>query len=298
MKETVMNKNTTRKLSLSAIALLSALVSTNAAAANKSGVPVPAQPTFAKGNAAAYGLALARYADRYDSGWIDQYSKGRMTLFDARGESVKREIKQLTLEGTRGNKSLVRFMRPAEIRGVAALIHEHPKTTDDSWLYLPASRRVRRISGANRTASFQGTEFTYEDLSSFEVERYRWRHLADGSANGQPVFKLEARPVYKDTGYSKLVIHLNKKHWRGERVEYFDKAGRKLKTLTQTNWQHLHGRFWRAKRLDMNNHQTGKRTVLELRSLFVNLRLYPKKGGGTRNSLTADKFTKRALEKS
>jgi hypothetical protein len=283
------------KVATAAIALAAfTLTATNVATA-ASLTPIPAAPSFHKSDAARYGLELARYADKYDDGWEDQYSKGKMTLFDARGDSVQREIKQMIMEGTKGNKSLVRFMRPAEIRGVAALTHEHSAATDDSWLYLPASRRVRRISGANRTASFQGTEFTYEDLSTFQVDRYSWRYLKDGS--GGTTYMLQAVPTYKDTGYSKLVVTLSKKHWRGESIVYFDKAGRKLKTLTSSKWEHIHGRFWRAKRLDMVNHQTGKRTLLELRSLFVNLGLYPKKGGGKRKGLSDARFTKRALEK-
>jgi Outer membrane lipoprotein-sorting protein len=289
-----------RRVALGALAAAASLVAIGpigVAEANSSGIAIPKEPAFAKGDPAAYGLQIAKYADAYDAGWVDQYSKGKMTLFDARGDSVQREIKQMFMEGRSGNKSLVRFMRPAEIRGVAALTHEHPKTTDDSWLYLPASRRVRRISGANRSASFQGTEFTYEDLSSFEVERYAWRFLKDGSAGGGASYVLQAKPNYKDTGYSKLVVNVSKKHWRADTIVYFDKAGRKLKTLTSGKWEQVHGRFWRAKRLDMVNHQTGKRTLLELRSLFVNLALYPKKGGGKRDGLSADRFTKRALEK-
>jgi hypothetical protein len=282
------------KVTAAAIALSALTLSAMNVATAGSLAPVPTVPSFHKGDAVQYGLQLARYADKYDDGWADQYSKGKMTLFDARGDSVQREIKQMTMEGSNGNKSLVRFMRPAEIRGVAALTHEHTAATDDSWLYLPASRRVRRISGANRTASFQGTEFTYEDLSTFQVDRYKWRYLQDGSGE---TYQLEAIPTYKDTGYSKLVVTLHKKHWRGESIVYFDKAGRKLKTLTSSKWDHIHGRFWRAKRLDMVNHQTGKRTLLELRSVFVNLSLYPKKSGGMRKGLTSDRFTKRALEK-
>jgi hypothetical protein len=294
------NPRISRRIALGALVASAAFVAVSplgVAEANTSGVAIPKKPKFNKGDPGKYGLQIAQYADAYDTGWVDQYGKAKMTLFDARGDSVKREIKQMILEGASGNKTLVRFMRPAEIRGVAALIHEHPKGTDDSWLYLPASRRVRRISGANRSASFQGTEFTYEDLSSFEIARYSWRFLKDGRAGGGSTYVLEAKPTYEDTGYSKLVAQVSKKHWRAESIVYFDKAGRKLKTLTNSKWDHLHDRFWRAKRLDMVNHQTGKRTLLEFSSLFVNLALYPKPGGGKRKNLSAKQFTKKALER-
>ena len=271
------------------------------ASANKSGVAVPPVPTFNKADPKAYGLQLAQYADKYDAGWVDSYSKSKMTLFDARGDNVQRAVTQQILEGQDGDKSLVRFMRPAEIRGVAALIHEHPKSTDDSWLYLPSSRRVRRVSGANRTASFQGTEFTYEDLSSLIVSRYDWTFLADDTVEvggkKYDVYKLEAKPNYKDTGYAKLEIYMNKKHWRPERIDYYDLAGKKLKTLRNSKWMHQQDRFWRAAHVEMTNHQTKKRTLLELSSMFVNLSLYKKKDGSARSNLSDKHFTRSALEK-
>ena len=264
---------------------------------NASGVEVPPEPTFNKKDAAAYGLQLATYAEAFDSGWVDSYTQSKMTLFDARGDSVDRMVTQRILEGGDGDKSLVKFMKPAEIRGVAALTHEHPQTTDDSWLYLPASRRVRRVSGANRTASFQGTEFTYEDLSSVTTSRYRWKFIGDVTLDGAAVHKLQAVPTYKDTGYSKLEIYLNAEHWRPEKVVFFDKAGKKLKTLKNSKWAHLHGRYWRARHIEMTNHQTRKRTVIQAKTILVNLSRYKRKDGSARPNLTSQQFTRRALEK-
>ncbi|MEM7447290.1 MAG: outer membrane lipoprotein-sorting protein [Myxococcota bacterium] len=268
---------------------------------NTSGVPVPQQPNWQRqGDPASFGRQIATYADRFDAGWIDSYSQSKMTLFDAGGDKVTRDVRQQVLEGTRGDKSLVRFMTPADIRGVAALTHEHPSATDDSWLYLPATRRVRRVSGANRTASFQGTEFTYEDLSSLIVSRYEWRFLSEETitVDGEQaqVYRLEARPTYENTGYAKIIIDYHKEYFRVERMEYYDRAGQRLKTLVNSRWKRFHGRFWRAMQLDMNNYQTGKRTLLESRAFFVNLSLYNRRDGTPRDNLNEQQFTRRALE--
>ena len=270
------------------------------AAKNTSGVALPAEPKFPKGNAKAYGLALANYLDAINKGWVDQYTKSTMTLYDSRGDKVVRQTRQLFLEGKDGNKSISRFMSPAEIRGVAALTHEHPQATDDTWLYLPASRRIRRISGANRTASFQGTEFSYEDLSTMEPERYHWKFLnnADITTNAGKfkVYQLEAIPAQKDTGYKRLVLNVNRDHWRVERIDFQDLSGRKLKTLNFRKHKLLHGRYWRALHMDMKNHQTQKRTTIHMKSLFLNLSLYKKKDGSARSNLKDAQFTRRALE--
>lgn len=267
---------------------------------NTSGVPVPPRPAFDPGDPARYGRQLADYADLYDTGWRDSYARSAITLFDANGDSVRRDSVQLILERPDGDKSIVRFLTPAEIKGVAALTHEHPDATDDSWLYLPATKRVRRISGANKTASFQGTEFTYEDLSNRIVAKYDWRFVEEADLvtdqGAVPVFVLEARPRYADTGYSKLRIHLHREAWRQERIEFFDKAGRLLKVLDNRGWRHRHGRFWRPDSIEMRNVQTKKRTTIDSSTQLLNMSLHTNsRTGKPRPNLTDEQFTTTAL---
>lgn len=275
--------------------MLAGLVA-SASAQNTSGVPVPAQPAWNKGNPGVFGKQIVTYLDRADRGWVDQYAKSSITIVNARGEKTTSSTRQLTLEGKNGNKSLIRYMSPANVRGVAALTHEHHKATDDSWLYLPSSRRVRRISGANRTASFQGTEFTYEDLSRYVPSRYKWRYLQTTKVRGKPVYKLRAIPTYRNSGYSKLHVYINYKKWRTERIEFYDKAKRLLKVLDFTKFRLYHGRFWRARKMVMSNKQTQKKSIIAIKTQFINVSLYKKKDGSPRKGLSAGMFTRRALE--
>lgn len=269
---------------------------------NKSGVAIPAAPTFDTEDAAKYGKQIAEFSDLYERGWKDEVSQGEMTLFDADGDSVRRSFSRMVFErAEEGDKLLIKFLSPAEIRGVTALTHENPGSSDDNWLYLPANKRVRRVSGANNTASFQGTEFTYEDLSNLDPREYEWRFVEATSierdGETQPVFKLDARPTYDDTGYSRLVVYINSNSWRQERIEYYDKAGQHLKTRDGSRWHQIHGRFWRARQIEMVNHQTGKRTLLEQKKEFLNLSLYKSsKTGEPRSNLTEELFTTRALQ--
>lgn len=292
-----MNQAFKRLMALTALGCaLSAGAGAAAADSNTSGSPVPPQPKFNKSDSAAYGKALADYMDVYDSGWKDFYASVDMTLVDVKGDKVQRKVVFMSLEQPEGDRIMIRFKSPADIRGITALVYEHPGSTDDTWLYLPASRRTRRISGANRTASFQGTEFTYEDLSRFTVKNYSYKFLSEATVNGEPVYSLEAKPNYKDTGYSKLIVHINRKFWRIEKIEYFDKAGRLLKTLTQGKWKSFHGRFWRPYTFTMENKQSRKTTIVNSLSNYLNLALYKRPDGTARANMTADQFTKRALE--
>lgn len=266
-------------------------------------VPVPELPDFDTSDPAVHGKQLAEYADRFDTGWVDEYLKGRMTLFDAGGDSVERVFSRMVLERAKeGDKLILKFQAPAEIKGVAALTFENPGGSDDNWLYLPSTKRVRRISGANNTASFQGTEFTYEDLSSLDPREYEWRYLDDtpierGDEKVE-VHRLEARPTYADTGYQRLIVHFNKATWAQERVEYYDKSGTLLKTRESTEWKQYHKRFWRPQRFEMINHQTKKRTVLVTEKQALDLASYKsKKTGKPKKGLTESMFTTRELQK-
>ena len=270
---------------------------------NTSGVPVPPQPEYKKDDPAAYGKQLASYVATFDEGWKDEVGQGTMTLFDADGDSVRRTILRMIHERpVEGDKLIVKFMSPAEIKGVAALTHENPGSSDDNWLYLPATKRVRRVSGANNTASFQGTEFTYEDLSSLDHREYDWRFMEETElTRGDkkvPVFKLGAVPTYNDTGYSRIILYVHRTEWRQERIEYFDKAGKHLKTRETSDWENFHGRFWRPETIEMSNHQTGKRTLLKQSKQYLNLSLYKSaRTGKMRKNLSESLFTKRSLQK-
>lgn len=269
---------------------------------NKSGVAVPPAPEFKKSDPAEHGRQIAVYKDLFEQGWVDEVAQGVMTLFDAGGDSVRRTYRRMGREDVKdGDRFIIKFLSPAEIKSVAALTHENSGSTDDNWLYLPSNKRVRRISGANNTASFQGTEFTYEDLATLDVSEFEWRFLEETTVQrGEekvPVYKLAAKPTYKDTGYSRLVVFVHRESWRNEKIDYYDKAGRLLKTRDAVEWHQLHGRFWREKKIDMTNHQTGKRTVLEQSRTFLNMSLYKsKKTGKPRKNLSKDQFTTRALQ--
>lgn len=282
--------------------LLGFLAPALVAAQNTSGVQVPDVPTFDASDPVAHGTQVASFADLYDQGWFDEVSLGRMTLFDAGGDSVERKFTRMVLEdATEGDKIIVRFLSPAEIKGVAALTHERAGESDDNWLYLPSNKRVRRISGANKTASFQGTEFTYEDLSNLEIQEYDWRFVDETTIerDGEEhlVYRVEGVPNYDDTGYSRILVYYHREHWRRERIEYFDKSGQHLKTQDLSAWKHIHGRFWRADRFVMANHLTGKRTELDQEKLYLNLSKYPSsRDGKPRENLDESRFTTQALQ--
>ncbi len=212
---------------------------------------------------AALGLAIAEEAHDRNAGWIDQRARLRMVLRDAAGHEHERHLRVDTLEVIGdGDKSMLVFDSPRDIKGTALLTYSHPIEPDDQWLYLPALKRVKRISSANKSGPFVGSEFAYEDFSSQEVEKYTYRWLRDEPLDGRDTRVLERVPAYPHSGYSRQVVWLAADILKPLKIEYYDRRNALLKTLRAGEYQRYLDQFWRAHRLEMRNHQSGKGTVL------------------------------------
>lgn len=209
------------------------------------------------------GLAMAVEADRRDTGWIDQTVDLEMILTNKHGVSSRRtmRLKSFEVEGD-GDKSLTIFDDPRDIKGTAFLSHTHALKPDDQWLYLPALKRIKRISSANKSGPFVGSEFAYEDFSSQEVEKYTYKWLRDEAIDGHDVFVIERFPQYKYSGYTRQISWMDKKMYQPRKVEYYDRKNTLLKTLVFSDYEQYLDQYWRAGKMEMVNHQTGKRTDL------------------------------------
>ncbi len=211
------------------------------------------------------GLAIATEMDRRDKGFKDVTANMLMVLKNRHGQESTRRIrmKVLEVEGD-GDKSLMIFDNPKDVKGTAFLNFTHKKGDDDQWMYLPALKRVKRISSRNKSGSFMGSEFAYEDISSQEVEKYTYKWIRDEEYKGMDCFIVEYYPVdKKNSGYTRQVSWIDKLEYRAHKVEYFDRKNSHLKTLTFKEYKKYLDRFWRADEMNMVNHQNGKSTRLE-----------------------------------
>ncbi len=209
------------------------------------------------------GLAIAIEADRRDTGWQDQTARLKMVLRNRHGQESTRLIRTRTLEVEGdGDKSLSIFDSPRDVKGTAFLSYTHALEPDEQWLYLPALKRVKRISSNNKSGPFMGSEFAYEDLTSQEVEKYTYKFLRDDQLDGRPVFVIERKPAYKYSGYTRLITWLDKEMYQPLKVAFYDRKGALLKTLTASDYQQYLDRYWRPGKMRMVNHQTQKSTDL------------------------------------
>jgi len=210
------------------------------------------------------GLAIAMDADQRDTGYGNFVAAQAMTLTNKHGQNSQRSMLIKVLENTEeGDMSMIVFDRPRDVKGTALLTHSHKTADDDQWLYLPALKRVKRISSSNKAGSFMGSEFAYEDMTSQEVEKYTYNFLREEACGELTCYVMERFPVAKDSGYTRQVSWIDTEELRVWKVDYYDRKNALLKTLTMNDYKQYLGQFWRAGEMFMQNHLTGKSTLLK-----------------------------------
>lgn len=210
------------------------------------------------------GFEVAARADRSDRGFGDSEVELEMVLRNAAGRESRRNLKITTLEIPDegfGDKSLVVFANPNDIKGTALLSHANILDPDDQWLFLPALKRVKRISSANKSGPFVGSEFSFEDFTALELNKYDYTWLRDEQYEGMTVDVIERTPRYENSGYTRQVSWVDQDVYQVRKVEFYDRRGDLLKTLTLADYREYDG-IWRSHRMAMVNHQTGKSTDL------------------------------------
>jgi hypothetical protein len=238
--------------------------------------------------AAPTPLEVARRVQERDTG-RDSRGEMRMRIVDRQGRVRERTMTLLTLRRAEGDRTLVRFLSPNDIRNTAFLVWEHPDADDERFLFLPALGRVRRIAGEEKQESFVGSDLSYEDIGGRDVADYTYAFTAgsatwtapDGSVH--PVWALESRAVDRDADFPRsvslvlrdrfIVVHADIFNRRNERTKVFDV--RRLERI---------GGIWTVMELVVANEREMTRTELTTTSVRYNV------------GLADDDFSRRRLE--
>jgi hypothetical protein len=210
------------------------------------------------------GFEIAARSDRSDLGFGDSEVELQMILRNAAGQESTRTLKISTLEKADesvGDKSLVLFDTPRDIEGTALLSHAKILDPDDQWLYLPALKRVKRISSSNKSGPFVGSEFAFEDFTAIELNKFDYRWVDEEPCGDLICDVLERTPRYENSGYTKQVSWVDQVDFQIRRVEFYDRRGDLLKVLELSDYRNYDG-IWRAHLLSMSNVQTHKTTDL------------------------------------
>lgn len=211
------------------------------------------------------GFAVAARSDRSDRGFGDSSVALEMVLRNKAGREARRSLTIRTLEvpdESRGDLSLVVFDSPPDIEGTGLLTHAKILEPDDQWLYLPALKRVKRISSVNKSGPFVGSEFAFEDFTALELEKFDYEYLGEEPCGDLVCDVIERIPRYEHSGYSRQKAWVDQDVYQVRKVEFFDRKETLLKTLTLSGYRRYEPGWWRAHELSMVNHVTGKSTDL------------------------------------
>lgn len=212
--------------------------------------------------------------DQHETGYQSLSSNVTLLIVDNKGKIKERFLKAYTLEEQPfGDKRKFVFYQPRDINGTSVLIHSNVIKDDYQWIYLPAFKRVKRIASSNKTTPFVGSEFSYEDLSSQEKEKYENKLIGEETINGIECYVVERRPKYDNSAYQRIIAYIDKEYFRYRKVDYFDHQNKLLKTQLLDDYQLFDGRYWLSQKNIMTNHHNGKHSTMLWMDIEVKAKL-------------------------
>jgi len=215
------------------------------------------------------GDEVARRINARDEG-VAVSRNARMEMTDRHGKTRVQETRSFRVYVGDEKRTVLFYLSPKNVKDTAFLTIDYPEPEheDDQWLYLPALRKVRRISASDRGDYFLGTDFTYEDIkkeTKVSIDDYRRRTLREDTVDGHPVIVVEDVPVSEEVarelGYGRVVRWVDSEIWMSRRTEFWDVRDNLLKTIVTTDIREVQG-IWTPHRLEVTNHKTGHSTIL------------------------------------
>lgn len=228
------------------------------------------QMTLFLNGAELTGLQIIENVNNRDTG-KDSTGNLTMTLVNSQGHQRVRVIKQFIKNMGEVEKKIMFFVSPADVRNTSFLnwSYENDAKDDDQWIYLPALKKVKRISSDSKNDYFMGSDFTYDDLGDRKPGEDQHKLIREEVFNGEQCYVVESIP--KDEGYiySKTVSWVIRDKWIGMKKEFYDETGELLKTLNVKKFEKIEG-IWVILHSEMANVQKKHRTVMELSAIVLN----------------------------
>jgi hypothetical protein len=201
-----------------------------------------------------------------------QRYEGLLQVLDNKGKVADKRWLFVRIGSHGRSKAVLRFVAPAEVKGVTLLIVNHPDRASDQWMWTPALQRERRIALQDRSTRFFGTDFSFEDLEERDVNQYDYRLLGEETLDGVPCWQIESTPSQtKISQYTKSVVWIRKDNHAFAQVESYIKTD-VVRRLKYSNFVQLQG-IWTGRRLEMIDLRRKSRTILTLEKLEYNVPL-------------------------
>lgn len=172
-------------------------------------------------------------------------TRSRMLITAKDGSQTERLVDQYSSDTKDGARAMIVFQKPASVAGTRFLTVENPGREDDRWIFLPSLGKIRRISSGEGSASFMGTDFSYDDISSANrgVEKDSHAVLRSETLDGKDCWVIESKPLDAGYQYSRMVSWIDKAARIGLKIELYDKRGTLLKLLEIKKTENIQGRL-------------------------------------------------------
>jgi len=202
----------------------------------------------------------------------------KMILIDKNKKQRVRELKTFTKEKGEDTLKIMFFLSPADVKNTAFLTHdfEDSDRDDDQWLYLPELRKVKRIASSDKSSSFMGSDFTYSDMTSKNVQDYTYKIMKEPTVNGHKTWQILITPksekTIAETGYTKSVVFVRQDNFVIVQALNYIKAGKKLKYMKVKGLKKIDG-IWTATEMQMITKKGKKmlhKTILKFSDIKYN----------------------------
>jgi len=219
----------------------------------------------------------------------DMVSNLTMVLINSSGNERVREIKQYYKDFGKVEKKIMFFIKPADVRNTSFMnwSYDEPNKDDDQWIYLPALKKVKRISSDSKGDYFMGSDFTYDDLGDRKPEEDTHKILREEKFNGEDCYVIESIPKEEDYMYSKTITWVIKDKWIGLKKEFYDEDGELLKILNIKKYDKISG-YWIILETQMHNVQTDHTTKMIMSNVVIDK--------GVKNNMFTERMMRRGIK--
>lgn len=259
------------------------------------GIALAAALALPAANAAAEDLSAREIMQR-----VEDRDEGNpsivdveMTLIDKSGKKRLREIRAFGFDRGKDELQLLFFLSPADLEDTAFLTYDYHESgkDEDQWLYLPALKKSKRIASSDRSGSFMGSDFSYADLTSRDLDQYDYTLMKETEVDGWKVWQIESIPrtkkEIKETGYTRSILFVRQDNFVVVRSVGWLKRGGRLKYMDVQSLERIDG-FWIGTEIHMTT-KKGKKTLHKTVLRNSNIRF--------RQQLDEDFFSVRQMEK-
>jgi hypothetical protein len=199
-----------------------------------------------------------------------QRYEGQLSVMDSKSK-VSEKRWQYDRIGSHGqSKSVLRFIAPADVKGVALLVVNHTDRSSDQWMWTPSIARERRIALQDRSTRFFGTDFSFEDLEERDTNQFDYRLIGDDTIDGASCWKIESRPrETKASQYTHSLVWIRKDNYVIAQIENY----KKTELIRRAHYSDIRKTqdLWTARVIEMYDVQRNSRTVLTIDKLQYNL---------------------------